>query len=222
MNRNNIIDIRNEFYKLLTNKDFVIDKSGVKVLEIINANFVCNDAVIFGNVNHDYVTRELAWYFSQSLNINHITGKIPEIWKNISSNNDLINSNYGYLIFSNENYNQFKNCVEELNKNPDSRRAVMIYNRPSIWYEYNKDGMNDFICTFSTQHIIRNNKLKTIVNMRSNDAIYGFKNDYYWFNYIHKLLSDTLNIEPDLIEWNAGSLHIYERHFKLIEEFYNG
>ena len=59
--------------------------------------------------------------------------------------------------------------------------------------------------------------------MRSNDAVYGFKNDLYWAKYVAKQLITDLhkngvNVDdvPE-IYWHADSLHIYERHFKYLE-----
>lgn len=51
----------------------------------------------------------------------------------------------------------------------------MIYQRPSIWYEYNLDGASDFICTNSVAYYIRDGKLHCSVSMRSNDVVYGYK-----------------------------------------------
>jgi len=105
----------------------------------------------------------------------------------------------------------------------NSRRATMIYNRPSMQTEYNKNGMNDFICTYYSAFFIRNNKLINIVTMRSNDAIYGFFNDFYWHCEVYKrLYADLLNkytgLEYDNMYWRADSFHVYERHFKLLEK----
>ena len=68
----------------------------------------------------------------------------------------------------------------------------MIYNRPSIHYDSIKDGMNDFICTMYNSFYIRNNKLYSIYNMRSNDIIYGFFNDFYWSCYVYMKLYNYL------------------------------
>ena len=54
-----------------------------------------------------------------------------------------INSNYGHLIWSEKYFSQYENAVTELENNPDSRRASMIYTRPSIWQEYNENGKNE-------------------------------------------------------------------------------
>ena len=218
-------NIRNIFKEKLKMQDFVIDKTGVKTVEIMNASFFANEPAIFGTVNEDYVKRELEWYKSQSLNVNDIPGGPPEIWKMVASSTGRINSNYGWCIYSFENGDQFTKVVDELSVNPDSRRAVMIYTRPNMHYQYNTGGMSDFMCTNTVQYMIRNNKLHAMVYMRSNDAVFGYKNDYAWqkhvllevWEYLRHAFSkfDTLGLGD--IYWNVASLHVYERHFKFID-----
>ena len=205
-------------------EDFVIDKTGVKTIEIINAAFFANQPTIFGTVNEDYVQRELEWYKSMSLNVNDIPGGPPEIWKMVANPNGYINSNYGWCIYSQQNGDQYQNVLNELIKNPLSRRATMIYNRPSMHEDYNKGGMSDFMCTNAVQYLIRNNRLNALVYMRSNDAVFGYKNDYAWQKYVlEQLVADLRNewlesLEIGDIYWNVASLHVYERHFKFVNE----
>ena len=217
-----VSNIRNIFKEKLKMEDFVIDKTGVKTVEIMNAAFFANAPSIFGTVNQDYIERELEWYKSMSLNVNDIPGGPPEIWKMVANPNGYINSNYGWCIYSQQNGNQYENVLNELIKNPLSRRATMIYNRPSMHDDYNKGGMSDFMCTNAVQYLIRNNKLNALVYMRSNDAVFGYKNDYAWQKYVlEQLVTDLRNewldgIEIGDIYWNVASLHVYERHFKFI------
>jgi thymidylate synthase len=217
--QNTVKDIRNEFVRKYKSEDYVNDKTGVKTIEIVNASFIANKPTIFGKVNEDYIQRELEWYNSQSLNVNDIPGDVPKIWQMISDKNGKVNSNYGYLTLSKENGNQYFNCAMELHKNPDSRRAVMIYTRPSIWSEYNKNGMSDFICTNAVQYLIRNNKLDVVVQMRSNDVVFGYRNDYAWQKHMADMMCHELKVELGNIHWNVGSLHVYERHFNFIDTF---
>lgn len=220
-----VSNIRNIFKEKLKMGDFVTDKTGVKTVEIINAAFFANQPAIFGTVNEDYVKRELEWYKSMSLNVNDIPSGPPEIWKMVASTSGRINSNYGWCVYSQQNGSQFTNVVDELHRNPDSRRATMIYTRPTMHYDYNTAGMSDFMCTNSVQYLIRNNKLHAMVYMRSNDAVFGYKNDYAWqkhvlfevWEYLRHADSkfDTLGLGD--IYWNVASLHVYERHFKFID-----
>ena len=209
-------DIQTELYNKLTREEFVTDKTGVKTVEIMNASFIADRPAIFGTVNEDYVERELKWYLSQSLNVNDIPEPVPAIWKAVATPDGRINSNYGWCIFSEENGSQYKNVAEQLKANPDSRRATMIYNRPSMHVDYNKDGMSDFMCTNAVQYLVRDGKLNALVYMRSNDAVFGYKNDYAWQRWVLDDLADEIGIPSGNVYWNVASLHVYERHFDLI------
>jgi thymidylate synthase len=217
-----VSNIRSIFKEKLKMEEFVIDKTGVKTVEIMNAAFFANQPAIFGTVNEDYIQRELEWYKSMSLNVNDIPGGPPEIWKMVANPRGEINSNYGWCIYSKENGNQYENVINELIKNPLSRRATMIYNRPTMHDDYNKGGMSDFMCTNAVQYLIRDGKLNALVYMRSNDAVFGYKNDYAWQKHVLELLVADLNdewlgINVGNIYWNVASLHVYERHFKFID-----
>ena len=196
------------------------DKTGVKCIELIGASFEADEAAIFGSPNIEYIQKEISWYHSQSLNIKDIYGTErppPEAWQYAASPQGFINSNYGYLIWSEENGNQYKNVLEELKKYPDGRRAMMVYNRPEIWDDYNMLDMNDFICTNAVAYYIRNDYLNCCVQMRSNDVVYGYKNDYAWQQFVLHELANELGLEPGRMIWQVQNLHVYEKHFDLVK-----
>jgi len=213
----NVRNIQDAFVNLYKSKQFVTDKTGVKTIELVGASFVCDKPAIFGEPNWDYIKRELEWYESESLNVNDLQ-PTPQIWQDISDKDGMIHSNYGYLIYSEKNGRQFIKVRDELIKNPNSRRAVMIYTRPSIHNEYNKNGMSDFICTNAVQYLIRDKRLHAVVQMRSNDVVFGYRNDFAWQRYVLEFLADELKLEYGDITWQVGSLHVYERHFNFIED----
>lgn len=224
-----IEDIRQEFIDKYKNGDFTVDKTGVKTVEIVGENFIADpdEDKIFFKVNKEYIQHELDWYLSQSRNVYDIKGVIPDIWKKVADKDGFVHSNYGWCIYSEENSSQYRNCLRQLLNDPDTRRAVMIYTRPSMQYEYNDNGMSDFMCTCYTHQFIRNGKLIYIVYQRSCDAIFGFRNDLAWHRYVaDQLIKDLKNnkIEiddtPEII-FSCGSIHVYERHFKHIEDYIN-
>ena len=216
-----VSDVRDYFIgaKQGGNYGQTIDKTGVKCIELIGASFEADEPAIFGSPNIEYIQREISWYESQSLNINDIYGdqrSPPEAWFFAANSEGVINSNYGYLIYSEENGYQYDNVLAELKANPNSRRATMIYNRPEIWSEYNLDGMSDYICTNSVAYYIRNDKLNCCVQMRSNDVVFGYKNDYAWQQYVLHTLATDLDLDVGTMIWQVQNLHVYERHFKLV------
>jgi thymidylate synthase len=212
-----IDSIREHFKNALANEQFVIDKTGVKMLELVGESFIADEPAIFGTVNHEYVQHELDWYLSTSLNVNDIPGGPPKIWQQVATEDGYINSNYGWCIFHPENGFQYDRVKEELIRNPYSRRAIMIYNRPSMHMDYNANGMSDFMCTNAVQYLYRDGTLNAVVQMRSNDVVFGYKNDYAWQKFVLDRLAADLETDPGQIIWNAGSLHVYERHFNLVK-----
>jgi thymidylate synthase len=214
----NVQDIREYLLRELQAESFVVDKTGVKTIEMIGACFEADEPSIFGDVNDDYVQRELEWYKSQSLYVDDIPGITPAIWKQVASTEGKINSNYGWAIYSEDNGLQYLNVLDELTKNPNSRRAVMIYTRPTMWTDYNHNGMSDFMCTNAVQYMIRDGQLVAVVQMRSNDVVFGYRNDYAWQKYVADMLTIDLglDVEPKII-WNVGNLHVYERHFDKVK-----
>lgn len=214
-----VIDVRRELSRKLLDRDFVTDKTGVKTIEIVGASFEANEPVIFGKVNHEWAAREIQWYESQSLSVHDIPEPIPEIWLKVASDDGMINSNYGWMIYSRENGFQYRNVLKELRDKPDSRRAVMIYTRPSMWSDYDAAGMSDFVCTNAVQYMIRSGRLDAVVQMRSNDLIFGYKGDLHWQRHVLDKLSADLGVPAGKITWQVGSAHVYERHFYMIHHW---
>lgn len=193
---------------------------GSKTIEVVNASFVADEDALFGKVNWDYVKREEEWYMSLDLSVDAFPGGAPEVWKAIASRTDhAVNSNYGWCIHSVGNGRQFEHVVEELKKNPESRRAVMIYTRPWMWEDYNADGRSDFMCTNAVQYLVRDGAVHAVVQMRSNDALIGFKNDRAWQAKVLKDVADELGLLVGTLHWNAGSLHVYQRDFYLVDHY---
>lgn len=235
----NTEDIKQQLIAKYKAGDFRVTKTGVKTVELQNVQFECDKDYIIREPNYDYASREIEWYESQSLNVNDIPGKTPAIWEQCADVNGEINSNYGWMIWSKENGSQYQNCLWQLINDPVTREATMIYNRPSMHVDATVNHKHDFCCTYAVQCFLnpiniektKENKcdlpcyaLNYIVYMRSNDAIFGFDNDVLWHMHVQKKLcadlSAALNaaVFPQNIIWHAGSLHVYERHFKYLEE----
>ena len=226
----NTNDIKNLLVEKYKNNEFRVTKDGVKTVELQGAQFVADKGWIIREPNYDYANREIDWYISQSLNVNDIPGTTPKIWQQCADVNGDIVSNYGWMIWSKENGSQYKNCLWQLTNDPTTREAVMIYNRPSMHVDAFANHRHDFCCTYAVQCFLNETdeynvyKLDYHVFMRSNDAVFGYDNDYYWHAYVRSRLLYDLNqsperfVKPGDIVWNAASLHVYERHFKFLEQ----
>ena len=231
MHLNSVKDIREFFIMELKDEAFTIDKTGQRTIEMLGANFLATEPAIFGEPVKSYINAELAWYESGSTSIYDIHGndkEPPQAWQYAADQHGNINSNYGHLVFADKYHNQYKKAFDELQKNPDSRRAQMVYNRPSIWVEFDEGGKSDFICTNAQTFYIRDGILHMVSQMRSNDVVFGYKNDYAWAQYLMDKFvkdwndcSDTYGthdyIEKGVLKWQVMNLHVYERHFGLVK-----
>jgi len=220
-----ILDVVKEFNLQIKNKNFVIDKTGVKTVEFINYNMSLDPEfplIDLGpkKTNEKYVKKELQWYLSQDLNVYPQMSDV-KIWTQVCDKDGNINSNYGWCIFNEQNYNQYDFVKNELQLNPCSRRACMIYNRPSMTKDYNKNGRSDYMCTMYVSCFIRNGKLIYNIKQRSCDFIYGFFNDFAWHCYVYNKLQKELNCGIGVINYNIDSFHVYERHFDIIDNIVN-
>lgn len=163
----------------------------------------------------DYLNAEMKWYLSGDLNIEEIS-KHSSFWKTIANPDGKINSNYGHFVFKQrtpDGLSQYEWCLKKLKEDNNSRQAVINYNQLIHKYE-----SKDFPCTLTQSFRINKGKLDCVVVMRSNDLIYGLSYDLPWFTYIQKRLSEDLGITMGTYNHLALSLHVYEKHFGMLEE----
>lgn len=163
-----------------------------------------------------YVIGELIWYLSGEKSIDRISN-YSTFWNKLVDEKNEINSNYGYRAFHKliDGKNQYQWVIEELKKDIHSRRAIMFLNLfEEDYFQMHKT--KDFPCTIYLHFLVRDNKLNMLTYMRSNDFIYGFCNDVPFFTILQEMITVELGIELGYYYHNAGSEHIYKRHFPLL------
>lgn len=186
------------------------------MIEIIGASFIADEPSIFGEPNQDYIRRELDWYETLDRSLESMEPPVPKIWEQVSDDRYLVNSHYGHLVYSGLNGYQYGRVLDELLRDRQSRRGVMIYTRPSMHVDAVANGMDDFVCTNVVQYLVRGEELCVVVQMRSNDAVFGYNNDWPWQKHVQHRLARDLGVEPGPITWQVGSLHVYPRHHRLV------
>lgn len=206
-------------YKQLNDQPIVNDMKEIIFAKVDIDMNLATGILDFGvrKSNINYLTKEENWYMSKDLDVQKMSD--ITIWNLIKDSTNQVNSNYGYLVYSKGNFNQIYHVIKKLKEDRNTRQAVIFYNRPSIHLECNDLGGKDFICTFYQHFFIRDNKLHCIVNMRSNDCIYGTFNDYPWFYLVYNDVFNSLeNVEKGTMTFVANSFHCYKRHFELLEK----
>ena len=164
--------------------------------------------------SESYAEREWQWYLSKNRSVEELKKYAPT-WDKMHGGDNIVNSNYGWQWSRN---NQLEKVIQQLKDNKDTRQAwITIFDgKEKDDYKY------DTPCTLS----IGFNIIPTIetldmcVTMRSNDLIYGFYNDQYCFSKLQELVADELKLPVGTYYHFANDLHIYEKHFRMREEYY--
>jgi thymidylate synthase len=197
---------------------------GQKVKEILGASFTIlnpRDRIPYisgRKFSITYMVAELIWYLSANNKTEWIS-KYSAFWKDISDDGVTANSAYGARLFRRHpkiaqgRLDQWAYIIEELKRDPDSRRAVMHLRVP----DDSVDAKLDVPCTLALQFFIREGRLHQIVNMRSSDVIFGIAYDIPAFTIFQELLANELGVELGTYTHMSNSLHIYERHFDMAE-----
>jgi thymidylate synthase len=193
-----------------------VSQNGTKL--VFNSCFIINDPLSKTittkqrKFNEQYATTEWEWYLTGGRNANEIS-EIAKIWKSmfVPGTNGEVNSNYGYFWKLN---NQLENAIAILNKDNNSRRAIVLhYDIHELdRYEY------DTPCNVCLNFYIDRGKLCMTIFARSIDLIYGFCNDQYTFAILQKYVSDKLGKSVGYSCWMITNLHVYERHFNMIDD----
>lgn len=208
--------------------EFESSPRGKKIKESLNVHFEIEDCwnnSIWKNIARDlplkYLSNELILYFSGDRSVEKF-GKISKFWNKLTDN-EYINSAYGYLIFCRKNDRnemvQWEWAKKSLVDDKDSRQAIMHYNRPEHQYSNNKD----FVCTIYNQFFIRYDKLYLYSSMRSSDLIRGITFDIPYFLLLMQCMRlELLEFYPNLklgsYMHHSNSLHLYSEHFELAEK----
>lgn len=174
----------------------------------------------------DYTAKETELYDSCSNKVEDFA-KASKFWNQLANPDGTVNSAYGYLIWGlashgNMNYEGvFRSpwtwCLESLQKDKDSRQAILRFSLPEHAWMGNKD----FVCTMYGNFLIRDDKLYLSMFMRSNDLMKGLVYDLSWFiSLMDQMIEDLKPTYPNLTKGSythtSNSMHIYEKDEKTI------
>lgn len=180
------------------------------------------------NYSLSYFVAESLWYLA-GLDSTEWISRYSAFWKKISDDGATANSAYGARIFRKHpristhpapvDWNQWDYVIDELSKDPDSRRAVIHIRVPHDSYLASLD----VPCTLALQFFLRNDELHLAVSMRSSDALLGIGNDIPAFTIFQELMALDLGrklgkqIKLGSYMHVSNSLHIYERDYETVK-----
>jgi len=208
-------------------------RTGNKVL--YSVGWVADKPSMIGQVNHDWVRRELAWFNSGSDQLQDMEAPVPQLFQACAGQDGRVNSAYGHILFGSSEvlppaptlYQRIVMTI--LNEGEGTRHAVAIISDRDIHNIARMNGRNDFICTNALNVMIdADHRLHIIAQMRSMDAVFGYRADWsMWDSLMQRLLYDLGQVHDGKlrpiitrgdITFQVANLHVYPRHFALLGE----
>lgn len=173
----------------------------------------------------EYLQKEIDWYLGRNTSDDQHK-KLKILAKELIGcvNRAGPNSNYGEMCLRLKNHiglTQLDWILGKLVKDKSSRQAVAFYNTPNYQYWSN----DDFVCTLTQMFSIKDGKLNTTVNIRSNDLVNCFRFDSIWYNMFQSIvLKELKKTYPDLQKgWmlcNIFSAHCYLKDKEKLQKIY--
>lgn len=125
---------------------------------------------------------------------------------------EIAKGNWAYTYHDRIGY-QYQFVIEELKRNPYSRRAVIDVRRHADMK------LDDPACLQHIQYFIRDNKLHCKVLFRSNDACKATFMNAFALIMLQKRIADELGVEVGTYTHRANSFHCYEKDFALLDGY---
>lgn len=153
-------------------------------------------------LNYAYLIIEKFSYLSQISLPETLIAYNPKMRDYLNQTTKDFDGAYGLRIAKNK---QLEYCYRQLLEDKDSRQAIITIN------DYTDRQVSlDKPCTVSLQFLIRDNKLDLIVNMRSNDILWGFCLDVPAFCFLQQVMAFWLGVEVGNYIHQPASFHYYK------------
>lgn len=198
---------------------------------VFNANEPVITSFDARQFNLPYAKREWLWYLGADKFDSSIE-QYATMWKKLKQPDGSYFSNYGQYIFGKNDppesaetsQSQFEYVIDCLLRDPQSRRAsIVLLDKDHLFLDN-----VDTVCTYSINFTLQDGRLDMTVMMRSNDVIFGFTNDAFCFwnlyQFVYSILRQRMGpyIKQGFYTHITNSMHVYERHFIMIDQIING
>lgn len=193
--------------ELVARRGVGVGPRGMPTLEVVGLQsaWIMADPVIKSvrrKLGYRYMAAEAAWVLSGDNRLSSI-GPYSSIIDKFSDDGVRFFGAYGPRVVD-----QLRHVVQELKRDPDSRRAVI-----NLWRD-NPPESRDVPCTLSLQFLIRRHTIHCVSTMRSNDVWLGTPYDVFTFSQVAAAVAIELRpmrLQLGTLIHTAGSHHVYER-----------
>lgn len=162
---------------------------------------------------------ELIWFLNGSTNnnvLNELGSTIWDEWANLETGD--LGPIYGKQWRSweganGETFDQITNVIDEIKKNPDSRRLVV-----SAWNVAELDDMALNPCHALFQFYVADGKLSCQLYQRSADVFLGVPFNIASYALLTHLVARVTDLEVGEFVHTLGDAHLYSNHSEQVEE----
>jgi thymidylate synthase len=110
---------------------------------------------------------------------------------------------------------QLKEVIEQIKKNPDSRRLIVSAWNVADIDEMAKAGLPPCHCLF--QFYVANGKLSCQLYQRSCDTFLGVPFNIASYSLLVMMIAQVTGLEVGEFVWTGGDVHLYQNHLEQVE-----
>lgn len=163
------------------------------------------------------IIHELLWFIAGDTNIKYLHDNKVTIWDEWADENGDLGPVYGHQWRSwatpqGDKIDQLANVVEQLKKNPNSRRHIV-----SAWNPGEVDNMALPPCHAMFQFYVADNKLSCQLYQRSADVFLGVPFNIASYALLTQMIAQVCGYELGEFVHTLGDTHIYLNHFEQVE-----
>lgn len=163
------------------------------------------------------IFHELLWFLSGDTNIRYLQENGVRIWNEWADENGNLGPVYGkqWRSFAGGNgktVDQIKWVVEEIKRNPDSRRLIV-----SAWNPAELDEMALPPCHLLFQFYVANGKLSCQLYQRSADTFLGVPFNIASYALLTQMMAHVTGLEPGEFVHTLGDAHLYLNHVEQVK-----
>ncbi|MCM8534952.1 MAG: thymidylate synthase [Lentisphaeraceae bacterium] len=160
------------------------------------------------------IIHELLWFISGDTNVKYLKENGVRIWDEWADENGDLGPVYGHQWRSWPNpaggtIDQFKNTIEMIKTNPDSRRLIV-----SAWNPSEIDKMALPPCHSLFQFYVTDGKLSCQLYQRSADIFLGVPFNIASYALLTMMVAQVSGLEAGDFVHTFGDAHIYNNHFE--------
>jgi thymidylate synthase len=163
------------------------------------------------------IIHELLWFLSGDTNVKYLQDNGVRIWNEWADEKGELGPVYGHQWRSwpkadGESIDQIANLVQQIKKNPDSRRLIV-----SAWNVADVDRMALPPCHCLFQFYVANGKLSCQLYQRSADAFLGIPFNIASYALLTLMIAQVCDLEPGEFIHTMGDAHIYTNHIEQVK-----